>query len=198
MTSSSPPSDDRLQAAIGRLKGEDAEVEAAVEELGRNRARAHAPDLDERLRMGLGEPIEERQERVHGRLVGADDDPPAADLLQLPHGDFGVRGQRQQPAGVLLKQAPRLGQRAVADRPIEQPIAKLLLEPPDRLAHGGLRAMQLFGGDREAALRRNRDKCAQILQLHRANYNLALFKSNKYKLDSRLEPRLQGTGCLQL
>ncbi len=93
--------------------------------------------------------------------------------------------------GVLLEQAPRFGQGAVADGPIEQAIAELFLEPADGLAHGGLGAMQLLGGDRKAAFRRNRDKCAQILQLHRSNYNLALFKSNKYKLDSRLEPGLQ-------
>ena len=117
--------------------------------------------------MGLGEPVEKRQERVHRRLVGADDDAPAADLLQLAHGHFGVRRQAQQPAGILLKQPPRFGQRAVADRTIEEPVAQLFFEPADRLADGGLRAMQLLGGDREAALGRDRHKCAQILQLHR-------------------------------
>ncbi len=189
---------DRLQAAIGRLERQDTEVEAAIEDLGRNLARPHAPDLDERLRVRLGETVEEGQQRVHGRLVGANDDAPAANLLQLAHRDFRVGGERQQPPGVLLKQASRFGQGAVADGPIEQSIAELFLEAADRLAHGRLGAMQLLGGDREAAFRRNRDKCAQILQLHVSNYNLALFKSNKYKLDSRLEPGLQRTGCLQL
>ena len=158
---------DRLQAAIGRLERQDTEVEAAVEDLGRNLARPHAPDLDERLRVRLGEPVEEGQQRVHGRLVGTDDDAPAANLLQLAHRDFRVRGERQQPPGVLLKQASRFGQGAVADGPIEQSIAELFLEAADRLAHGRLGAMQLLGGDRKAAFGRNRDKCAQILQLHR-------------------------------
>ncbi len=189
---------DRLQAAIGGLKRQDTEVEAAIEDLGGDLARPHAADLDERLRVRPGEAIEEGQQRVHGGLVGADDDAPAANLLQFAHRDFSVGGERQQPSGVLLQQAAGLGQGAVADGPIEQAIAELFLEPPDRLAHGRLGAMQLLGGDREAALRRYRHKCAQILQLHRPNYNLALFKSNKYKLDSRLEPGLQGTGCLQL
>ena len=96
--------------------------------------------------MGLGEPVEEGQQRVHRRLVGADDDAPAPNLLQLAHRDFGVRGERQEPAGVLLQQAPRFGQRAVADRAIEEPIAELFLEPADGLADRGLGAMQLLGG----------------------------------------------------
>ena len=125
------------------------------------------------------------------RLVGADDDAPAADLLELADRDFGICGEAQQPRRVLLQQPSRFGQGAVADRPIEQPVAKLFLEAPDRLADRRLGAVELLCGHREAALGGNGDKCAQILQLHEMDYNLELFKSNKYKLDSRLEPRLQ-------
>ena len=42
---------DRLQAAIGGLERQDAEVEAALEHLGGDLARRHAPDVDERLRV---------------------------------------------------------------------------------------------------------------------------------------------------
>ena len=90
-----------------------------------------------------------------------------------------------------LQQPSRFGQGAVADRAIEQPVAELFLEAPNRLADRRLGAVELLCGHREAALGGNGDKCAQILQLHEMDYNLELFKSNKYKLDSRLEPRLQ-------
>ncbi len=79
------------------LEREDAEVEIAVEQLGRDRARADAAHLDERMRMRLGEAIEKRQQRVHRGFVGADNHSTAPDLLQLAHGGFGVGGQAQQP-----------------------------------------------------------------------------------------------------
>ena len=127
---------------------------------------------------------------MDGRLVGADDDPPAANLLQLADGDLGVGGQASAAASRTPAAAvpPRSGRRC--GRPIEQPVAELFLEAPDRLADGRLRPVQLLGGHREAALGGNGDKRAQILQLHGMNYNLELFKSNKYKLDSRLEPEV--------
>ncbi len=105
----------RLQPAIGRLEGQDAEIQTAIEELGRNGSRTDAPNLDERLGVRLREALEKRQERVNRRLVRADDHAAAAHLLQLAHGDLGVCRKAQEPARVLLQQHPGFGQRAVAN-----------------------------------------------------------------------------------
>ena len=182
---------DGLQATVRRLKRQDAKVQAPVQDLRSNGARPHPTNLHQRLRMRLGEPVEKRKERMDRCLVGADDDTPATDLLELADRDLGICGEAQQPRRVLLQQPSRFGQGAVADRAIEQPVAELFLEAPNRLADRGLGAVELLCGHREAALGGNGDKCAQILQLHEMDYNLELFKSNKYKLDSKPEPRLQ-------
>jgi hypothetical protein len=56
--------------------------------------------------------------------------------------------------------------------------------------------VELLGRDREAALGGNRDKGAEILQLHRLEYNAALFNLNKYKLDRYLPKRYKVPGSL--
>ena len=102
--------------------------------------------------------LDERQQGVHRRLVGADDDPAAAHLLQLADRRLGLGGEPQQPRGVVLQQPPASVSVAVARRPIEQPVAQLVLEPADRLADGRLRPVELLGGLREAALGGDRDE----------------------------------------
>ena len=149
---------DRLQPLVGRLERQDAEIEAALEQLGGDLPRRHAPDLDARLRVLAREALDDRQQRVDRRLVRADDDPPAADLLQLAHRRLGLGRQPQQPRGVVLQQRARLGQRAVARRPVEELVPELVLEPPDGLADGRLGAVQLLGRLGEAPLGRDGDE----------------------------------------
>ena len=109
--------------------------------------------------MGLGEPIDERKQRVHRRLVGADDDPAPANLLQLADGDFGVGGQRQQPAGVLLEQTPGVGQRAVADdRSNSRSPSSSSSRRIAWLTAGCVRC-SFLAATREAAFRGNGHKC---------------------------------------
>ena len=117
--------------------------------------------------MGFGEAVEVGEQRVNCGFVGADNYSAAPNLLQFANGDFGVRGEGQQPGRVLEQEPPGLGQGAVAHRPIEKPVAQLFLEPPNRLADRRLRPVQLLRRHREAALRRDGDECAKILQLHK-------------------------------
>ena len=63
---------------------------------------------------------------------------------------------RSSRCGVLLEQDARLGQCAVARRAVEQLVAELVLEPPDRLADRRLGAMEPLGRLRKAAVRRRR------------------------------------------
>ena len=167
MTSSSPPSAIDRSALSGRLEREDAEVEAAIEHLGADlprRARGARP----RVTCGCvdAKSLDERQQRVDGGLVGADEHAPAPDL-QLAHRRFRLRRQPQQPLGVVQQQAPGLGQRAVFDDRSKSRSPELVLEPPDRLADRRLRPVQLRAAReklRSAATATKRN--CQVLQLH--------------------------------
>ena len=96
------------------------------------------------------EALDVRQQAVDRRLVGAHDDAAAAHLLQLLDGGLRLAGEPEQALGVVLEQAPGLGQRAVAGGPVEQPLAQLVLDPADRLADGRLGPVQPAGGRRKS------------------------------------------------
>ena len=102
---------DRAQPRLGRLKRQHAEVEAAVRDLGADLARRDAAHVHVHQRMGLAEPVDERQHDVHRGLVGADQDPAAPQVAQVLDRAFGLFGQAQQALGVVAQQAPGLGQR---------------------------------------------------------------------------------------
>ena len=102
--------------------------------------------------MPRAEPRDERQQRVHGRLVGADQHAPPPQVPQLAHRLLGLLRQPHQPLRILAEHAARLGQRALLGRAVEQPLAQLVLEAPDGLADRRLGAVQLGRGSREASL----------------------------------------------
>ena len=156
-----------LDAAIRRLEGQDAEVDAAVEHGAGDLARWHAADFHRDLGVQRRELLDVRQQRVHGGFVGPDDDPSAPHLLQLLHRGLGLAGEAEQALRVILEQAPRLGQRAVPGRPVEQALAQLVLDPSDRLADGGLGPVEPPGGGRKAPIRGNGQKRREIRQLHK-------------------------------
>ena len=88
--------------------------------------------------------------RVNGRFVGPHDHPAPPDLLELPDRQLGLACKPEQALGVALEQASGLGQGAVPRGAVEQPLAQLILDPPDRLADGRLGPMEPAGGCREA------------------------------------------------
>ena len=155
-----------LDAFFGRLKRDDAEVDRALEHRRRHLTRRDASHVHDRVRMRGGEPLEQRQQRVDRRLVGADDQSAAAQLLQLPHRGLRLAREADEPLRVVLQQLARLGQRAVARRPIEEPLAELVLEPANGLADGRLRAVKLARRGREAALGGDDQERGQVRQLH--------------------------------
>ena len=100
----------------------------------------------------LAEARHQRQQRVDGRLVGANQHAPAAQIAQLAHRRLGFLGQPHQPLPVVLQHPAGVGERAALRRSVEQLLAELVLETPHRLADGRLRAVHLGGGARETAL----------------------------------------------
>ena len=115
----------------------------------------------------LPEARHQRQQRVHGGLVGADQHAAAPQVAQLAHGRFGLLRQPDEPLPVVLQHPPRVGQRAALRRSVEQLLAEVDLEPPDRLADGGLGAVHLGRGAREAALLGDGEKDPQRGQVHK-------------------------------
>ena len=168
---------ERLQAAVGGLKRQHAEVEAPVEELGRDltatgtrRTSTSAWDaaLANRSRKGRSvctaaslAPMMTRPRRTccSSRTATSAS---AASLSSRPAYSCSSR-----PASV---SAPLRTERSNSRSPSSSSSRRIAW-----LTAGCVRC-SFLAADREAALRRNGHKCAQILQLHAANYNLALSK----------------------
>ena len=167
ITRSSGPERQRHQAALGRQEGHHAEVQAALRHLDANLPRGDAAHVDLDLRVLVAESADQRQQRVNGALVGADEDAAAAQIAQLTHGGLGLFAEAHQPLRVVAQDASRFGQGALLRGPIEQALAQLLLEPADGLADGRLRAVELGGRAREAALGGDGEKDLQFGQFHR-------------------------------
>ena len=108
------------------------------------------------------EPLDERQHGVNRRLVAADQDAAAAQVAQVLDRGLGFLREPQQPVGVVPEQPASFGQRGVLGGAVEQALPDAVLQPPDRLADGGLGPVQLHGGLGEAALGRDRQKHAQF------------------------------------
>ena len=156
----------RLEPLVGRLKRQDTEIEAAFEQLGRNLPRRHAPDLDARLRVLPRKRLEQGQQGVNRRLVGANHDASPAHLLQLAYGRFRLRREPEEPRGVLPQENARLGQRAVSGRPVEELVPELVFQPPDGLADSRLRAVESLGRLRKAPVGGDGNESVEVLQLH--------------------------------
>ena len=115
---------DRAELRLGRLEGQDAEIERPLRHLRADLPRRNAPDVDVHERMRLAEPRDERQHDMHGRLVGADQHAAAPQVAQVLHGDLRFLGKAQQPLGIVPQQAPGVGERGVFGRPVEQALAR--------------------------------------------------------------------------
>ena len=146
------PQHDGRQPGLGRLKGEHAEVEAAVCHFGADLPRRHPPYVHVYQRVGLAEPVDERQHHVHRGLVGPEQHAAAPQVAQVTHRRFGFFRQPQQPLGVVAEQPARLGERRILGGAVEQTLADALFEPFHRLAHGRLGTVELSGRAREAPL----------------------------------------------
>ena len=129
-------------------------------------ARGHAADVYENAGMLVAKFFDQGQQDVHAALVRSDQDAPALQVPQLANGQLRFFRESLQPFGVVAQYPPRLRQRAVFRRAIEQPLPHFLFEAANRLADGRLRAVQLRGGARKAALRGDGEKYPQFCQLH--------------------------------
>jgi hypothetical protein len=110
---------DRSETRLGRLKCENAEIETALRDFCADLPRRDAADVDVHQRMRVAEARDQREHRVHRRLVAADEHAAAAEIAQVPHGMLRLFGESQQAVGVIAEQAPRVGEGGVlggADR----------------------------------------------------------------------------------
>ena len=157
---------ERLQAPFARREGQHAEVEGAAEHLGGHLPGGHAAHLDLRVGVVRAEPFDDRQQDVHGPFVGADQHAPAPQVLQLADRARGLRAQCREALRVVQQELARLGQPAALRGAVEQAFVQLVLEPPDGLADGRLRAVQPLRRAREAALGGNGEEDLQLGEIH--------------------------------
>ena len=148
------------------MERQDAELEAALRDLDGNLPRGNPPDVHLDLGVLAPEPRDQRQQCVNGRFVRADEDAPALQIAQLAHRGLGLFAQPHQPMRIVQEKPAGLGQRPVFGRAVEQPLAKVVLQPPDRLTDGRLGPVQLGRSPRKAPLGRHREKHVQFAQVH--------------------------------
>ena len=115
----------------------------------------------------LAEARHQRQQRVDGRFVGADEHAAAPQVAQLAHRRLGFFGEPHEALAVVLQHAPGVGQRAALRRPIEELLAQVVLEAADRLADRRLGAVHLGRGARKAALFGDGEKDPEGGQVHK-------------------------------
>ena len=156
----------RAEPPLARGIAHQPEVQSAVEDFAGNVARVHAAHLDLGLGMVFPEPHRDGQQHVDGRLVDPDDHPPAPQLLQLAHRVHRFVPQARHALGVIEQDRAGLRQPPGLRRSVEQPLAELVLQPADRLADRGLRAVQPGRRPREAPLGRDHPEHLKLVQFH--------------------------------
>jgi hypothetical protein len=154
------------QAFLGRAEGERPEIEAALLHFNGNLARRHATDVGGNVGIALTESRNQREQRMHRRLVGADQHAPAPQVAQIADGGFGFLRQPHQPVPVVLEHPARFGEGSCFRRPVEELFAEVVFEPAHRLADGGLGPVHFGGRPGEAALLGDGEEDLQCGQIH--------------------------------
>src|SRR3954467_1864963 len=111
------------------MKRQRAEIEAALLNLDGDLASWHTAHVDRDVGITLAEADDERQQRVNGRFVRADQDTPAPQIAQLADRGFGFFGEADEALPVVLQHPPGFGERSVLRRAIEQLLPELELQP---------------------------------------------------------------------
>ena len=153
ITSSSCPSTIDAEPRLGGLERQHAEVEAALRDLGAHLAGRDAAHIDVHERVAPGGSVSMSGSTAWTEAsLAPDQDAAAAQVPEVLDGRLGFLRQPEQPLGIVAQEPARLGERGVLGGAVEQPFADALLQPPDRLADGRLRPVQLHRGPGEAAL----------------------------------------------
>lgn len=155
-----------LQAPLARREGQHPEVERAAEHFPGDLPGRDAAHLDLGVGMIRTETLDDREQDVHRPFVGADQHAAAPQILQLANRVLGFRLELREALCVVEQQLARLGQTPALRGPVEQPLVELVLQPPDRLADGGLRPVQALRGAREAALVGDGEEDLQLGEIH--------------------------------
>ena len=167
------------QPFFRRMERQRAEVEAPLLHFDGNLPGRHAADVNRDVGKPVAEAADERQQRVHGGFVGADEHAAAAQVAQLAHRRFGFLGQPHQPLPVVLQHLAGVGQRAGLRRSIEELLAQVDFEAANGLADGRLGAVDLGRGPRETPLLGDGEKRLQGGDIHK----FALLYRNDYHFD---------------
>ncbi len=167
------------QAFFGRMECQRAEVEAPLLDFDGDLPRRDTADVDRDVGETAAETPDQRQQRVDGGFVGADQHASAPQVAQLPHGRFGLLGQAHETLPVVLEHPAGVGQGARLRGAIEQLLAEVDFEPADGLAHRGLRAVDLGRGPGETALLGHGQEGLQGGDIHK----FVLFYRNDYHFD---------------
>ena len=133
------------QTRFCRLKGQHAEIEAALRNLGADLSCRNSTNVHVHERVSITETLNKRQDDVDGRFVDPDEDASATQVAELLHGGLRLFRQPEQPVGVIAEEASGVGQGGIFGGAVEQPLADTLLQPPHGLADRRLGPVELHG-----------------------------------------------------
>ncbi len=156
--------DDGMQLRLLRIIREDAEFRVVAQHVSGNVAAQRALHRDADHGMQAAEFGQHRQQVESGEFVGRDAQFAAMQLAQFSERAGGIVAQVEQALGILLQDAPGIGQQAVARGAVEERLAHILFQLVNRLAHRRLGAMQFFRRPGKFPLPRHRQKHFQLSQ----------------------------------
>lgn len=148
---------DQFQFCHSAAAGDEREVDQPVRQLAFDSDAVVADEIDLNTSMGLGEAPEDLGQQDVGVVIGRAD---ADDSRQigLPDAAHGLVAQRQDAPGIVEQNLAFARQLDLALAPVEDFLAKRLLQPPDLHADRRLGPMQPVAGAGEALRLDDRDE----------------------------------------
>jgi hypothetical protein len=143
---------------------EQREVEIAALEVALEIHALVGADVHPQLGMRPRERGEQLCQPVRGEIL-RDADLDGAAIAGPSHDIARLFRQRQQPPRIGQEPLAGFGRRHVLAVAVKQYLAEIVLQPPDLLAHGRLRAVDTLAGAGEAAGFDHRDEAPQQLQI---------------------------------
>ena len=140
-----------LELGFLRDVGDGADVEAVIEDFVGNIAGEHAMYADQDTGMELAKSGEGGQQSVDGAFVYAEGELAAAEAFEFAESFFYFVAEIDQALGVVLQERSGIGHAHWARAADEERLAEAVFEFANGEANGWLRAVEAFGGAREAA-----------------------------------------------
>jgi len=185
----------RRERLFLRHKRNHAEVQAIVEQLGRNVARKRPAHRQANFRMDAPVTGQHRQQRVYGTFVDAQGELAVLAGAQIGHGPGDFLPQIEHALGIAGQELSGVGEMSRAGAAREERLAHGFFQLADGNADRRLRTEEFLRRAGEAAFAGHGQEYVQFSQVHgrdsvRISISIYYNGRNKYKLDRKASRRL--------